>query len=200
MVNATDVNFYAKLIFAVILLIIVIRNVYKTIDGNKKGKRIITPAMVVIYFLFAAGSVMAVVMVVIERVIEQEFDAGKSAAEIQHLIVIDYFIQEVYETFYWGAQAALVHKYVVTAFEMPQFFTLYQIKLEGKSMVSAAETQDDAMFERMDTVHKVLTNKASSDWKMWLSLVATYTGFAVLTISNGFILVRVARSPNFEQS
>lgn len=67
-------------------------------------------------------------------------------------------------------------------------------------MVSAAETQDDAMFERMDTVHKVLTNKASSDWKMWLSLVATYTGFAVLTISNGFILVRVARSPNFEQS
>ena len=53
-----------------------------------------------------------------------------------------------------------MHKYVVTAFEMPQFFTLYQIKLEGKaSMMGAAETQDDAQFERLDNVHKILTNR-----------------------------------------
>jgi hypothetical protein len=50
----------------------------------------------------------------------------------------------------------------------------------------------------MDAVHKILTNKKSSDWKMWLSLVVTYTGFAVLTLSNGLLLLRIAKNPKFD--
>jgi hypothetical protein len=32
---------------------------------------------------------------------------------------------------------------------------------------------------------------------MWLSLVATYTGFAIFSISNALLLFRVAKNPNF---
>jgi hypothetical protein len=44
---------------------------------------------------------------------------------MKELLTYSYILQEVYEILYWAAQAALVHKYIVTAFEMPQFFTHY---------------------------------------------------------------------------
>jgi hypothetical protein len=60
MVNYVTVNFYAKLFFATSLLILVIRNIVKTLDGAKKGKRIFTPAILTIYALFILGSLIAI--------------------------------------------------------------------------------------------------------------------------------------------
>ena len=67
-------------------------------------------------------------------------------------------------------------------------------------MVSAAETQDDAQFEKMASDHKLLTNKRKSECLMTIWLAATYTGFALLTISNTWIIIRVAQNIRFEQS
>jgi uncharacterized integral membrane protein len=66
MVNYVTVNFYAKLFLAVLLLVLVIRNVIKTIDGANKGKRIFTPAILTIYFLFILGSLLAIGLTILE--------------------------------------------------------------------------------------------------------------------------------------
>jgi hypothetical protein len=94
MVSATVVNYYVKLLISAALLGYVIRNVYKTIDGSKKGKRIFTPAMGVIYFLFGSGSIMAIVMIVLEREItnNQGVDNCSSNADIHQLILISYIL------------------------------------------------------------------------------------------------------------
>jgi hypothetical protein len=67
-------------------------------------------------------------------------------------------------------------------------------------MVSAAQSLDDKQFEQKDRQHKILTDKKSSDWKMWLSLVLTYAGFGILTVSNAYLLLRIARTSKFDNA
>lgn len=66
MVNYITVNFYVKLFFAIFLLGVVIRNVVKTVDGTKKGKRIITPAIITIYSMFILSSLLAIALILLE--------------------------------------------------------------------------------------------------------------------------------------
>lgn len=117
------------------------------------------------------------------------------------MLLYDYIFEEVYEVVYWLSQAAFVHKYIVTAFEMPQFFSFYQIKLQGKSgMLSAAQSLDEKEFERKDADHKILTDKIGSKWKMQLSLSVLYITYFGFTFSNIFFLTKVAKSPQFDLS
>jgi hypothetical protein len=147
------------------------------------------------------GSLLAIALIVIEQILQLKIDQNKSKDEINSLELQHYLIGEVYEIVYWLSQAAFVHKYIVTAFEMPQFFTYYQIKLEGKSgMLAAAQSLDDKEFERKDANHRTLTNKKTSDWKMWLSLTFLYLTYIGLTVSNVVILLIIATSPDFKQS
>lgn len=72
----------------------------------------------IIYFLFIAAASLAIVLTVLGKIITDQLKQ-KTAAEISELFFHEILINEIYETLYWGAQLAFVHKYIVTAFEMP---------------------------------------------------------------------------------
>lgn len=193
------IQFYLKLTLSSFLMIVILINIIKTIKGVSRGETTLTPATVVIYLTFLGASMLAVVLTIFNKVINDKYENDPSANQ-KKLEKYDFYLLEMYETFYWAAQLAFVHKYIVTAFEMPQFFTYYQIKLEGNNMVGAAQSLDEAAFEKKDAQHKVLTDKTSSDWKMWLSLLFCYTGYVALEFSNIFILKRVTNLPFFKTS
>ena len=131
------VHFYVKLLLSVFLAAVILVNIIKTVKGVNKGEMTMTPATVTIYFSFLMASILAIALTIFNKVINDEFKTNPDA-DVKRMEIYDFFLLEFYQTFYWASQLAFLHKYIVTAFEMPQFFTLYQIKLEGQNMVGAA--------------------------------------------------------------
>lgn len=66
MIKALTLHFYVKITFASILLILITKNIVKTIDGVKKGLRTITPAIVTIYFLFSITTILSIVLTILD--------------------------------------------------------------------------------------------------------------------------------------
>ena len=66
MIKALTLHFYVKITFASILLILIAKNIVKTIDGVNKGLRTITPAIVTIYFLFSITTILSIVLTILD--------------------------------------------------------------------------------------------------------------------------------------
>lgn len=73
MLSALKINFYAKIAFASLLLLLLIINIVKTVQGVRQGIRTITPAIATIYLLFFVASVLVIMVSVAENKITKKY-------------------------------------------------------------------------------------------------------------------------------
>ena len=74
LLSAVQINFYVKIGFASLLLLLLIINSVKITQGVIKGMRTVTPAIVTIYFFFYAASILAIILAVVDNKVSKNFE------------------------------------------------------------------------------------------------------------------------------
>lgn len=85
-VSAIQINFFVKIGFASLLLLLLIINCVKITQGVMKGMRTITPAIVIIYFLFFAASILGIILAVVDNKVSKNFEKKIPVDEMIGLI------------------------------------------------------------------------------------------------------------------